>query len=255
MDRSRSPQGLAKMLVYVLGRRPDEFGLVPDPEGFVRVKDLLKALHEEDGWRHVNPSHINEVLLSVPEAGLELAEGRIRARNRLGPSTPDPALPKLLYACIRRRAYLHVHTEGIQVSTGAPGVLLAADGEMAARLGRRIDPDPVILTVNVHLLIGSGRTLTPAGEGLFTTDAVPPGTFSGPPLPKEKPDETRAGGGRADAAEPEMMPGSFALDPGRAAGGAHVPESLKRRTEKGKKLDRKRLKKDKWSREKPPWRG
>jgi len=46
----RSPQNLAKMLAYVLGRRPDEFGLIPDAEGFVRIKDLLKALHEEEGW-------------------------------------------------------------------------------------------------------------------------------------------------------------------------------------------------------------
>jgi hypothetical protein len=43
------------------------------------------------------------------------------------------------------------------------------------------------------------------------------------------------------------------MDVEKAASG-HVPPSLKRRMEKGKKIDRKRLKKDKWSREKPPWR-
>jgi len=41
------------MLTYILAYRPDEFGLVPSEEGFVRYKDLLKALHEEDGWRTV----------------------------------------------------------------------------------------------------------------------------------------------------------------------------------------------------------
>jgi putative RNA 2'-phosphotransferase len=241
------------MLTYVLGRRPDEFGLVPDPEGFVRVKDLLKALHEEDGWRHVNASHIREVLLSVPEAGLELAEDRIRTRSRpmtSSPAPPDASLPKLLFAFIRRRAYRHVHAEGIR-TPAAPGVLLAADRAMAERLGRRIDPDPVILAVNVQLLAENGRTLTPASEGLFTTEAVPPGTFTGPPLPKETPEDSRA---PKAAAEPVAMPGSFAMDMGRAEKGAHVPESLKLRTAKGKKLDRKRLKKDGWSREKPPWR-
>ena len=252
MDRSRSPQGLAKMLGYVLGRRPDEFGLVPDADGFVRIKDLLKALHEEDGWRYVNPTHINEVLLSVPEAGLEVAEGRIRSRNRGATQNGDLPLPKLLYLGIRRRAYPHVHAEGIQAGNG-PGVLLASDPEMAARLGRRIDSEPVILTVNVHQLVADGRALKAVGEGLFTTDALLPGTFSGPPLPKEKPEEARSGG-RGDAPEPPVMPGSFALDAGRAAAGAHVPESLKRLAAKGKKPDRKRLKKDKWSREKPPWR-
>ena len=250
MDRSRSPQALAKMLTYALGRRPDEFGLVPDAEGFVRVKDLLKALHEEDGWRYVNPTHINEVLLSAPEAGFELVEGRIRVRTRSNPEPPDRPLPKLLYAWIRRRAYPHVHAEGIRPVP--PGVLLAADVGMAERLGRRIDPHPVILTVNVQSLVEIGGTLTPVGEGLFTTDEIPTGTFSGPPLPQEKPEETRSAPARA-ADEPSMA-GSFALDAGRAAAGAHVPASLKRRTADGKKLDRKRLKKDKRLREPPPWR-
>ncbi|MCK7505928.1 MAG: hypothetical protein MZV70_18885 [Desulfobacterales bacterium] len=53
-----SAEPLAKMLAYVLGRRPDEFGLIPDAEGFVKIKDLLKALHEEDGWGYVNQSHL-----------------------------------------------------------------------------------------------------------------------------------------------------------------------------------------------------
>ena len=34
-------------MAYVLGQRPDEFGLVPDEKGFVRVKDFVKAISEE----------------------------------------------------------------------------------------------------------------------------------------------------------------------------------------------------------------
>jgi putative RNA 2'-phosphotransferase len=252
VNRSRSVQGLAKMLAYVLGRRPDEFGLVPDGDGFVRVKDLLKALHEEEGWRHVNPSHINEVLLSAPEAGLELADGRIRSRSHSSEPAGANPLPKLLYAFIRRRAWPHVHLEGIQAAA-APGVLLASDRAMAERLGRRIDPDPVILTVNAQLLAEKGQSLAPAGEGLFMTETVPPGTFSGPPLPKDKPDDARVARPKP-AAEPAPMAGSFAMDMDRAEKSAHVPASLKLRTAKGKKLDRKRLKKGGWSREQPPWR-
>ncbi len=44
MSRQRSPQQLAKFISYILARRPDEFGLVPDPNGFVKIKDLLKAI-------------------------------------------------------------------------------------------------------------------------------------------------------------------------------------------------------------------
>ena len=39
---------LSRMLAYVLGHRPDEFGLLPDESGYVRLKDLLTALKEEE---------------------------------------------------------------------------------------------------------------------------------------------------------------------------------------------------------------
>lgn len=254
MGKTHSAHDLAKMLSYVLGRRPDEFGLIPDAEGFVRLKDLLKALHEEDGWGYVNLSHLNEVLLSVANAPVEIAEDLIRAKTRaaLALEVPEPEPPKLLYACVRRRAYPHVYAEGIRPSLH-PRVVLASDRTLAERLGRRIDPDPVILAVNVQSALAKGILFSRFGESLFTADAIPPDCFSGPPLPKEKPDE------RNRPQRPEEGPrypsagGSFPMDMERAAS-EHVPPSLKRRMEKGKKIERKRLKKDKWSREKPPWR-
>ncbi|MBW2208401.1 MAG: hypothetical protein JRG79_15965 [Deltaproteobacteria bacterium] len=55
-------QSFARLMVYILGYRPDEFGLVPDSNGFIAFKDLIKALHEEPGWGYVRQSHINEIL-------------------------------------------------------------------------------------------------------------------------------------------------------------------------------------------------
>jgi putative RNA 2'-phosphotransferase len=249
MGKTRTPQVLAKMLAYMLGRRPDEFGLIPDADGFVRMKDLLKALHEETDWGYVNVSHLNEVLLSVPGAPFEIRENRIRCLRREIPDVEveDRKLPKLLYAAVRRRAYPHVQAEGIRPSSH-PQVVLTADRGMAERLGRRSDPDPVILTVNVHSACEAGVGITPSGEGLFLADYVPPDCFRGPPVPPDKP---------ADAEEPPPerrlrrpgMPGSFLLDAGKAAS-AHVPESLKRRAEK----DRRRGKRGRWTREGPPWK-
>jgi putative RNA 2'-phosphotransferase len=253
MGKTRSPQNLAKMLAYVLGRRPDEFGLIPDAEGFVRIKDLLKALHEEEGWGYVSLSHLNEVLLSVPGAPFEIRQNDIRSVDR---NTPDlrvsaRELPKLLYACIRRRAYPHVHAEGIHPSSH-PRVVLVADRVLAERLGRRIDPDPVILTVNVRCACEAGVVFDPSGEGLFLADHIPPDCFSGPAVPREKPSDT----GKPtpeNGVSRSTMPGGFPLDMEKAAS-AHVPPSLKRRTDKGQKTDRKRLKQEKWTREKPPWK-
>ena len=49
MDSKQAEQ-LARFLDYALGRRPEEFGLVPSPDGFFPVAEVLKVAHEE-GWR------------------------------------------------------------------------------------------------------------------------------------------------------------------------------------------------------------
>lgn len=254
MRRSRSPQNLAKMLAYMLGRRPDEFGLVPDADGFVKTKELLKALHEEDGWGYVNESHLREVHLTVPDPPVELEADRIRAHRRdpfLAESAPERP-PKLLYAAVRRRAYPHVHANGVDPSSH-PQVVLTRQREHAERLGRRIDPDPVILTVNVRAAEDQGVTFARFGEHLFLADHIPAGCFGGPPLPAHPSEAVR----KPRPADPRPVPpttaGSFAIDIENAAG-PHVPESLKGRARSGRKIGAKYLKRGHWSRTKPPWK-
>ncbi len=254
MSKTRSPQYLAKMLAYVLGRQPDEFGLIPDADGFIKIKDLLKALHEEDGWGYVSEFHLREVLLTVPAPAFEIEAHRIRAHKRLVPiaesATERP--PKLLYAHVRRRAYPWVHANGIHPSSQAQ-VVLASQRDLAERLGRRIDPDAVILTVNVCAAQEHGVAFARFGAALFLADQIPAGCFSGPPLPAEPPQEGRQP--RRPGSSSDRLPtaGGFAMDIEKAAA-SQVPESLKRRTRNGRKIDPKRLKRGKWSRDKPPWR-
>jgi putative RNA 2'-phosphotransferase len=245
MPQNRSPQALAKMLAYMLGRRPDEFGLVPDAEGFVKVKELLKALNEEPGFGYVNATHLNEVRLSVPDPPFEWVENRIRARVRpAGGEVPgEQALPKLLFVGIRRRAHRVVLERGI-----GPGaqerVVLCESAAMAARIARRSDPDPVMLTVQVAACRARGIAFERAGEGLYLSPAIPPGCFTGPALAKEK---EAAEEQRTPAPKPSRRPtpGSFALEPADDEA-ALVPKSLR---------GRRRGKEEKpWKRERPPWR-
>jgi putative RNA 2'-phosphotransferase len=252
MSPQRSPQILAKMIAYVLGRRPDEFGLVPDAAGFVRVKDLLKALNEEEGFAYVNRSHLNEVLLTVPEPPIEIADHLVRARGgRVAAAAAEATdLPKILFASVRRRAWPWVAEHGIRPST-QPQVVLCAEREMAERMGRRLDPEPIVLTVQVKACVDRGVRFEPSGENLYLAGEIPPDCFTGPALPKERPGEAREPT-PVTPRHPET-PGSFPLDMKKAAAGV-VPPSLRRRTEKGGKIDRKRLKRERWSREKPPWR-
>jgi putative RNA 2'-phosphotransferase len=247
MKPQQSTRRLEKFIVYVLGRRPDEFGLVPAADGWVKLKDLLKALNEEDGWRHVRRPHLDEIVLTQPAAEIEINDNRLRARLREHLPVPQPVdgPPKLLYTCIRRRAYSVVLEKGIVAAEGEK-VVLAATSDLALRIGRRRDPDPVLLTVNVEQALTHGIALHRFGELLYLADAIPSGCFTGPPLPKEKPAAVKPAVEDERASRHEA--GTFVLNPSRFEPGSRKSDPGRKRREQDWKKDRRqqRKHKDKW---------
>jgi putative RNA 2'-phosphotransferase len=237
MALKKSPRDLAKLLAYILGRRPDEFALVPEADGYIRVKSLLQALSEEAGWRHVRESHLREILLSVPDPPVEMVENRIRAVDRSHLLQPEfePAPPGILYGCVRRRAWPHVKDKGLAPSAEAQ-VCLAADEQAALRRGRRIDPDPVTVNIHTSTACRLGAVFFRYGPRLFLTDAVPAAALTGPPLPKVK--EAVPVKPPAPAAK---TPGSFVLD--LTQDRASAKEGRKRKKDPHWKRERRRSRK------------
>ncbi len=242
MDQQKSAKKQAKLLDYVLGRRPDEFGLVADSDGFVKIKDLLKALSEEPGLTYIRRAHLDEILITLPDPPFEIVDTSIRAKYRqhLPAHTYAADPPKLLYHCVRQKAYLHVDTKGIH-PTGYSQVILSSDLSLAKRMGRRIDRSAVLLTVQVQHCLDKGVVFFKAGGALFLADFIPPGCFSGPPLPKEKPDAAKAD--KAQKPAQKTPAGSFFMN---------LEEKMNPITP-GEKQNR-RMKKNKKRREAPPWR-
>lgn len=76
MTQPKSLKQLSKFLGYILGYSPCEFGLIPDSDGFVKIKELLKAVCEEDGWRHVRWNHIREIMITETHPPIEVQENR-----------------------------------------------------------------------------------------------------------------------------------------------------------------------------------
>jgi putative RNA 2'-phosphotransferase len=228
---------LAKFLVYVLARQPDEFGLVPDLQGYVKTKDLMKALGEEPGWRHVRVNHLREVIHTARSAPLEMENNLIRAVDRTNLIFPEIAdtPPKLLYYPIRRRGYPFFLENGLPPGFSGNRIILADDSALALRLGRRIDSTPVILTVNSYDALKNGATLWCFGKCMYLSDCLPLGCFSGPPLPKtpQQPKKAEA----SDTHLAPKTPGSYLLDPAMTTVKAD-------RTQKGS-----RQRKNEWKRE------
>ena len=238
MTKRRALEQLAKFISYILGRNPAEFGLVPDPDGFVKIKDFLKAVSEEDGLKYVRRSNINEILITLPNPPVEIRGNHIRAKHRHAMPTNIPAqnLPKLLYTCVRRKAYPGVLENGIR-PMGFSHVILSSEPEMAKRIGRRRDPSPVRLVVRTEISLNKGITFYEAGETLYLAESIQTGCFTGPPLPKQKEPATK----RDFIDEPvrNRIPGSFMLE-------------LKEQKSHDKTSQPK--KKQKRKRERPPWR-
>jgi putative RNA 2'-phosphotransferase len=246
--RSKELNHLAKFLAYVLGHQPDEFGLVPDSKGFVKVKELLKAINEEANWRFLRKSHLNELSISHTKPPIEIVDNLIRATDRNKLPTPMITIdtPKLLYTCVRTKAYPVVLEKGI-LPMGKPWIILASERDMAYRMGRRFDSAPVLLTVNALQAMERGVKILLFGKGLFLATQIPPGCFQGPPIPKEK--RSKKESKEPDQATPSPQRGSFFLDLTLRDGSRNPKKNIKGKKDKGWKEARRkdRRRKNNWS--------
>jgi len=208
-------ENLSRFLQYVLGHRPDEFGLIPDEDGFVGYKDLLRAVHEEEGWGYVRQGDIHEVLMGEERSLFDAEESRIRSVNRHWTMEEGvQVLPKILYAAVRRRAHAHVMEEGL---SSEKGVALSPDPELAERIGRRRDPKPVLLEIHTSAARQKGVGFLLLGDLYFSKAAIPAECITGPPVEQEPLDrkESKEKEEKPAKKEPVFMPGSFLLDPNR----------------------------------------
>ncbi len=248
MRKRKSQEAFSRFLEYVIGRNPFEFGLIPDAEGYVKVKELLRAICEEEGWGHIRRGHLNEVMLVSAAPPIEMAGALVRAADRTHLPALQPAAspPRQMVTFVRRKAYPVVLEKGV-LPWAHPQIVLSDDRAMAERIGKRYDPHPVFLTVSVSGLLAAGKPLHHAGGSLYLTDEIPPSCFTGP-----APDKVRAEHHPAKPPQPEApkTPGSFLLDMGETA--PRVP-AFKPGRDKKEDWKRERRRMSRRQREKGDW--
>jgi len=208
---------LEKMLRYILGTAPDEFGLHPEAGGFVPLKALLAALHDEEGWRGVREGQILMLANQPGDASpLEMEADLIRLKPALAhlpPEAPDEsALPKTLYAAFKPAAWAAISRRGLRPKVGEEVVRLWSESELALRVGRRHSAPSVLVTVRATRARQAGVVFRPYSYRLWLTDEVPAEFLSGPPVPEEEP--------APRVPEPSLLPpaGEVALHRGKVKG-------------------------------------
>jgi len=201
---------LARFLQYVIGRRPDEFGLVTDGQGYVPVSEVLKVLHEED-WRKIRRIDLETMNVHLARPAIELKDHLLRAEDRSHlEALREPAPPpKLLYAPIRRRGYEAVMQHGLRPYGHTGRVVLFMEQDLALKVGRRRDAQPVIVTVNTQEARARGCHFNAFGKRIFLTESLPVECCRLPRPPKtmKMPEDKQP----APAPSPKT-PGSFTLD-------------------------------------------
>ena len=207
---------LGKIVEYILLHRPDEFGLFLDDDGSLPIKELMRALHEEKGWKHIRFGHLKELAYSPLELAFTLEDKHIRPKHARDRITSAAVPPRLLFYAAKRKTYPVILKHGLRPG-GRPYVPLATSEEIALRIGRRRDPKPILLTVHAVRAHDGGHAFFRCGELLYLVKTLPPPFLSGPPLrepPKprkvSRPQITEPG----EKTVPEMT-GSFFLDPER----------------------------------------
>ena len=188
MDQKKQRIQLARLLEYVLGRRPDEFGLVPDPEGYVKAKELIQAINEDASSRRISLSGIQELTVSFDDCPIEFSETLIRSVRRehlVSPEIPQET-PGVLYICVRQKSWPHITEKGL-FPAGTTKIVLSPDLKMAERMGKRKDPSPVTLQIQVAKAEAQGVLFEKLGECLFLCKYIPVDCITGPPPEKHKP--------------------------------------------------------------------
>ncbi len=171
---------------------------------------LLKAICEEKDWKFIREAHFHELLLLETEPPIEIAGRRIRLFDRshlpIPAISPDP--PKLLYICVRRKAHAHVLEKGISPPASSV-VVLSSDRDMALRMGRRYDPEAVLLSVFCNKCKEQGVHFYQAGGSLYTAGHIPPRCFTGPALALGRESKEQA---HDPSPQRPITPGSFTLE-------------------------------------------
>jgi putative RNA 2'-phosphotransferase len=75
---------------------------------------------------------------------------------------------------------------------GAGELVLAAEPEMAKRLGRRRDPQAVLVTIQAQIAAKRGLEFFSYGQGLYLSGAIGPEYLQLPPAPKKPEAKSKA---------------------------------------------------------------
>jgi putative RNA 2'-phosphotransferase len=178
---------LHKILIAMLARQPDLYGLFPDKNGWIKIRELHGALAQESEFPHMTMASLMQFFNIFGHETFETNGLYVRVKNQEELPLPETATPpEILYLPIRPKAYERVAMDGFIPPQGKEWVILATTRELAVKIGKRRDNTPIISEVMSLDAERCGTVFKKFGENLFLAGALKPEYLKLPPLPKNR---------------------------------------------------------------------
>ncbi len=169
---------VSRFLSGLLRHFPEKFGVELDSYGWANVEEVARVIAERYRMSEKDAVRlIEEIVKNDPKGRFELKGGRIRAKYGHSVKvetrwSESGEIPSILYHGTSRKAVRSILEKGI-LPMKRREVHLSGSIADAVEVGRRYDPNPVVLRIDARKMIKNGHEIRKKGK-VFTTDYVPP---------------------------------------------------------------------------------
>lgn len=174
MDKTK----LSKFISFVLRHEPSSIGLTLDAQGYVEIKQLVKAMQSHG--KPLTEPLLLEIVAEDDKQRYTISGKKIRAAQGhsfpvdLGLQPKEP--PAVLYHGTASQNINSIRNDGLHPRTRHQ-VHLSSNVETAIAVGTR-HGHPVLITIDAQRMFEDGLKFFQADNGVWLVDEVPPNYLS-----------------------------------------------------------------------------
>ncbi len=164
---------LARTLSFIGYSSPGEYGLYWDANGTMPWKEFYWALQEDTELRFVREATLRELSLLGIYLPFSIDGNLIRIGSGVALPRYEAAekVPERLYFGIKPKNLVRAQEFGLQPA-GRPFIPVCATRDLALRIARRREPEPVLIEISARHALESGTIFLTAGPELYLVESV-----------------------------------------------------------------------------------
>ena len=176
MSMNKELVNISKEISYALRHNPYLYDLEMDDNGYVLVEQLISGINrhgEQD--REISLEDIKTIMTCSDKKRWELCDNKIRALygHSISIDKMIGTPPNVLYHGTLHKSVPYIMEQGL-LPMERHYVHLSTDKETAIIVGKRRDPNPVILSVDTLMAMQDGIHFYVGNDTVWLSDVIPP---------------------------------------------------------------------------------